>query len=749
MKQFAVRRIRLGAPVPAALLQRHSRGLLVCLGVLFVGFAALTWLHRFTLAYTTGNGTFLAGPDFVTARLTIPVFTWVHITLLLIAALSTWWLAFGKHALVVERDGFAVVSVSRVKPLFYAGGGYLLSMVVTGVVGALVNALYVHPNQSTVELPYIQRSIDATRWALGIDHVAVKPFNPATTLTASAVQADTPTLNNARVNDQGQTTTIYNQLQSFKNYFQFTPAEVDRYQQDEVYISAREMDVDKLPVQTWVNRTLVYTHGYGIAASPVNRFDADGLPLLWAKDTPQTTQAPIPAITRPEIYFGMMQNDVIAPSKQGEFDYPAGAADHTSHYQGGYGLPVNGNRWLLALEEKSLKFFTSDQITAQSQYLFDRDIYDRVKDIAPFLVYDSDAFPFIDSQGHIQWMLDAFTETSNIPYAQTYMNTNYVRNSVKVVVDAYTGKTTFYVVDPSDPMIQSLMRVYPKLFTTQIPDDVRAHFRYPMDLFQVQATALASYHMTDPAAFYNQEDLWDLAEQVYNQNETAPRPPVYQMLRMPDRTQLNFVLSALFTPHQKMNLNGWLIADNDPGSYGQLTLYQFPQSSLIFGPMQAENQIDSNPTVSSQLTLWNQQGSHVVRGDLLMIPLGNTVLYVEPIYIVASREGSLPQLQRVIVDYNKQVYMDDSLGAAIQDLLGSGSNGAEPLPNTPAGGAGGATPSAGTGATETVAQLSDQANQWFQKYESDTAKGDFEAAGADLKQLGQVLQQLQKASKTG
>lgn len=742
-----------------AVIRREARVVLALIGGALVCFTAISWFARYLAELQEGNGSFLFGPGFVSARLSIPVFSVVHTLLLAVAAVLVLWLAVRVDRVLQLRDGMVVLRWRGFRPVWWAFSGYVGSLVVTGIIGGLTEALYVHPNQNTVELPYIQRTIDMTRWAIGIDHVDQKPFTPAPALTRAAVDKDKPTLDNARINDQGQTTDIYNQLQSFKSYFHFDQVSVDRYDGQEVYVGARQMDVDKVPVQTWINRTLVYTHGYGLAASPVNQVDQDGLPAMLAKDTPQETQAPLPAITRPEIYFGRMNTDVIAPSREPEFDYPVGSSDHTSHYQGGYGLPVQGNRWMLAIANRSLRFYTSDQITPQSLYLFDRDIYQRVQDIAPFLRYDQDAYPFIDGQGHIEWMLDAYTSSNHIPYAQHFLGAAYIRNSVKVTIDAYTGKVTYYVVDPSDPMIQSLMRLYPTLFTTRVPADVAAHFRYPQDLFQAQAEALTRYHMTDAASFYNQEDLWAIATQIYQQNEKQVRPPVYQMVRMPGETAPHFVLSALFTPANKDNLNGWFVADNEPGRYGHLTVYQFPQSTLVFGPMQAENQIDADPGISSQLSLWNQQGSHVVRGDLLLLPVGDTILYVEPVYLVANRENSLPQLARVIVNYNKQVFMDNSLGAALQDLL-QAQNGNQPAPNAPSGGAGtgggigtggGGTDAGGPGesgagsggaAGSNTAQLAQQASQLLRQYEADTAKGDFEAAGKDLKQLEAVLARL-------
>jgi len=750
-QQFVASKDQLSKP-----LRRSARIVLIVVGGIFLLFSALAVLGRYSLVLTSGNGSFVYGPDFVTTHLTLPVFSWLHIAALLFVALSIFWLALKIDKLLPVQDGMVTLRLNGFRRPVGAGIAYIAVSILTAVVGGLTNSLYVHPNQNTVELPYIQHTINATRYALGVQNVHAVPFQPTQSITSADLTKDANAIANVRINDQGQTSAIYNQLQSFKNYFHFDNASVDRYNGQEVYVSARQINAANLPVQTWINRTLVYTHGYGLAASPVNQFDNDGLPMMWAKNTPMTTQAPLPKVTRPQIYFGTMNTNVIAPSKESEFDYPVQSQDATSHYTGGYGLPVAGNRLLLTWEQGTLKFFTSNQVTAKSQWLFDRNIYQRVQDIAPFLTYDHDAFPFIDTNGHIKWMLDAYTETPNIPYAQSYMGTAYIRNSVKVVMDAYTGKVTFYVVDKNDVLLQNLMKVYPTLFTTNVPADVALHFRYPKDLFLAQSQALTRYHMTNASEFYNQEDLWAISNQIYQQNQTQSRPPVYQVIRMPDRSNTSFVVSELFTPANKDNLNGWFVADNDPAHYGQLTLYQFPQSSLIFGPMQAENQIDSDPAISSQLTLWNQQGSHVVRGDLLLIPVGNTLMYVEPVYLVANRQNSLPQLERVIIDYNQQVFMNLTLGATLQDVLNGNTAGNSTISNqsgtsgasgTSAGGtgvAGSGTAPGLTGGLKSASQLAlvAQANALFKQYEADTAKGNFQAAGLDLSNLGQVLQQL-------
>jgi uncharacterized protein len=702
-------------------------------GLLFVLFAVGCFLSKYAQLYNDQSGNFLYGPGFTQIHWSLSFVNWVSVILYLAVAGTLIYGSFLKEDQIFLRD-FRTYRL----PVFTLVGKIAVSLVLA-IIGAVISAVHVHPNEQAVQAPYIKHTIDATRWGVNIEQVHAQTIDPTDALTAKAINQNQNLLNNVRINDIGQTKEIFNQLQSFKSYFKFNAADADRYNGQEVYVDLRQMDQSQLPVQTWINKTMVYTHGYGLAASPVNQFDSDGLPLIIAKDTPQKTQAPIPNIKQPEIYFGTMSNEVIAPTKEGEFDYPSGSADHTSHYKGGYNLPIQGNKLLLAFEKGSLKYLTSSQITDKSQLIFDRNIYKRVKDIAPFLTYDSDAYPVVTENGQIKWILDAYTETNRIPYAQSFDGVSYRRNSVKVVIDAYTGQTNFYVIDKKDPMIKSLMAIYPNLFTTNVPADIAAHFRYPSDFFALQAKALTSYHMTSANSFYNQEDLWSEAEEIYNQNQKQTRPPVYQMIQMPGETQPSFVLSELFTPNRKMNLNGWLVANNEPGHYGQLTLYKFPETSLFFGPMQAENQIDSDPNISSQLTLWNQQGSHVVRGNLLLVPIANTALYIEPIYLVADRQGSLPQLQRVIVDFNKKVYMGNNLADALKQMVNGISGGGSDQGQNQGGGAN--TPTTpGVGAT--LQNLANQANQLLDQYKKDTASGNLTKAGQDMQDLQNIISQM-------
>ena len=718
---------------------RAFRWLTRLLAGLFVLFAMDSFLTKYAQLYNDQSGNFLYGPGFTQTHWTLPL-SWLSVILFLVVAGTLIAVSFFKDEKIYLKS-FRTYRL----PVFALGGKIVVSILVA-IIGAIISGIHVHPNEQAVQAPYIKHTIDATRWGIDIEHVNAQPINPNDALTSKAITDNQTLLDNVRINDIGQTKEIYNQLQSFKSYFKFNAADADRYNGQEVYVDLRQMDQSQLPVQTWINKTMVYTHGYGLAASPVNKFDSDGLPLIIAKDTPQKTEAPIPEIKRPDIYFGTMKNEVIAPTREGEFDYPSGSADHTSHYKGGYNLPVQGNQLLLAFEKGNLKYLTSSQLTSQSQLIFDRNVYKRVKDIAPFLTYDSDAYPIVTKSGQIKWIMDAYTETNRIPYSQSFDGVSYRRNSVKVVIDAYTGQTTFYVIDQKDPMIKSLMTIYPDLFKTEVPVDIAAHFRYPSDFFALQAKALTSYHMTSASAFYNQEDLWSEAEEIYNQNKKQTRPPVYQMIQMPGDAKPSFVLSELFTPNSKMNLNGWLVANNEPGAYGKLTLYKFPEKSLFFGPMQAENQIDSDPNISSQLTLWNQQGSHVVRGNLLLVPIANTALYIEPIYLVADRQGSLPQLQRVIVDFNKKVYIGDTLADALKQMVngvaagdgdsnqGQGPGGGTNTPTTP-----------GVGAT--LQNLAVQANQLLDQYKKDTASGNLTKAGQDMQELQNIISQMLKLKK--
>lgn len=717
-------------------LEKRFRHILSFFSLIFLFGAISHLMGQYTSLFNKESGNFLYGPGYTAVHFTIPSI-WVTSALILLIGVSLFMFSLKKKT---------PEQWNLIKNYKWIGASLAASIavfIIISIVAAAINRFHVHPNEASVQKTYIKHTIQATRWAFGINDVKTKKINPKMNLTNQAIKQNQLILANVRINDIGQTKDIYNQLQSFKSYFQFISPDVDRYNGHEVYVDARQLDQSQLPVKTWINEKFVYTHGYGLAASPVNKFDNNGLPITVAKDTPQITNRPMPKIKQPNIYFGTMNGNVIAPSKQKEFDYPVGDADHSSHYKGGHGIPIKGNRLLLALKEGTLKYFTSQQITAKSELLFDRDIHTRARDIAPFLSYGKDIFPFVNDKGQIEWMMDAYTQTNHIPYAQRLNGVNYIRNPVKVVMNAYTGKMTYYVINQKDPMIQTLMNVYPRLFTTKVPNDIKKHFRYPKKLFQMQTKIITTYHMTNPVAFYNREDLWNQSQEIYQQNQKVVRPPIYQMLEMPGQTKPHFVLSQLFTPNQKMNLNGWLIAGNDPGEYGKLTLYQFPQKKLVFGPLQTENEIDSNPNISSQLTLWNQNGSKVIRGNLLLIPIANTTIYIEPVYLVSNRSGSLPQLQRVIVDFNKKVYMGDNLADALKKMIngmtGNAPGNSKPPANQKNNTGKSTTPSKGN---KTLQQLAKQANNLLDDYKKQTSSGNFTKAGQDLNQVQSILKQM-------
>ncbi|UOF92132.1 UPF0182 family protein [Fodinisporobacter ferrooxydans] len=689
------------------------------------------YLNRYDLLYDDSGVVYGAG------------YTQIHVQL-----------PYDVAAMVISIVGAALLyaGVLRGKLKWAATGPLALValMIVGGIVQLWVQKVNVGGNEVAYETPYLKRNIEATRAAFGIDakHVADQQMDPTGTITGKEIARNADTIKNIRINDVREVGEVLNQLQGLKPYYHFNDVDVDRYQGQEVYISARSLQPEKLPqrAQTWLNQTLVYTHGYGAVVSPVNQVTADGLPEFLAKDMPQAGTF---GIRRPEIYFDeSTAKPVIVDATLPEFNYPNGDTDITSRYSGKAGISLGGwNRLLFAWRQESLKLLTSPQISANSKILFHRNIYERLQEIAPFLQFDQDAYLVKRDNGHLVWIVDAYTTSSRYPYSEgTTFNgqtINYIRNSVKAVVDAYDGTVQLYRVDPNDPIAASYAKIFPNLFAKVIPDDIKAHFRYPEHLFSVQANTLLTYHVNDPQSFYNRDDVWSVANEVFN-GKPIPIQPLYQMMKLPQQNQSEFVLTLPITPQHKDNLVAWMVARNDGDNYGRLELYEFPRGKLIYGPLQVESRIDQEPSVSQQLTLWNQQGSHVIRGNLLPIFIDKGLLYVEPIYIQADRAGALPQVKRVIVVYQDKIVMEDSIAAAFEKLFGTGQSSGNAVSQrdlgqgkpSPAGQS--QTPGSGTDQK----QLADQAYQILQQYQQATAKGDFEAAGKALKQLQDVLKQL-------
>ncbi|MBN1955531.1 MAG: UPF0182 family protein [Anaerolineae bacterium] len=581
----------------------------------------------------------------------------------------------------------ANVFVRRWRLLLVVAGLWLLAAFLGSVYPAIVQRLVVDPNELARERPYIEYNIDFTRYAFGLSDVAEFDFPAVGQITAETIEENAPTMDNVRLWDWRPLLTTYAQLQEIRFYYTFSDVDVDRYLIDgnlrEVMLAAREMDVDQLAdqAQTWVNRHLVFTHGYGVCLSPVNEISEEGLPHLLVRDIPPESADPVLEITRPEIYFGeVTHNYVIVGTDEDEFNRPSGDTNVYTRYQGPDGVPLGGlwRRLVFAWRLDSSQILFSNAIDSNSRVLFHRRLSDRVWTLAPFFWYDPDPYLVI-ADGRLVWLYDAYSWSDRFPYSEPFRGLNYIRNSVKVAIDAYTGETTFYVVDPDDPIVQTYQAIFPDLFTPVEEMDplLREHWRYPEQLFAIQAEAYASYHMDDVHVFYNKEDLWEAPTEVFEAREQEMHA-YYVVMQLPDEEGVEFLMIRPYVPNGRLNMIAWLYADSDGQDYGQLGVFEFPKGELIYGPMQIEARFDQDPYISQQLTLWNQRGSGAIRGNLMVIPIDDTILYVEPLYLQAE-SGQLPELKRVLVAYGNRVVMAESLDSALAQILSGAPVAEEPV----------------------------------------------------------------------
>ena len=565
-------------------------------------------------------------------------------------------------------------------PWILAVGGFLWLVVAVGVGGfypAFVQQFQVQPNELFKEQPYIEHNIEFTRQAYGLDHIQELEFGSVTDLTPQALAEAEPTTTNIRLWDYRPVRDTYSQIQEFRLYYEFVDVDVDRYHLDGTYrqvtLSAREMNTEQLQSRTWLNEHLQFTHGYGLVVSPVNEVTSDGLPELWVRDLPPRT-VPGLEITRPEIYHGEKTDSyVFVNSTIEEFDYPSGDQNITTTYEGHGGVLMDSplKRAAFAYRFGDVSVVLSNYLTSETRVMLYRNVHERVRQVAPFLLYDSDPYLVI-ADGRLIWLQDAYTATSMYPYSQPYDDRfNYIRNSVKVTIDAYDGDVVFYVVDNQDPLIRAYAAIFPALFKPwdQMPPALRSHVRYPEGLFLIQAEMNNTYHMQNPTVFYNKEDLWATAHDVSGGTEQAMEP-YYVTMRLPDQEMQEFLLIQPFTPANKQNMVAWMAARCDGENYGKLLLYKFNKQELVYGPLQIEARIDQEPTISSQLSLWNQRGSQVIRGNLLVIPIDRSLLYVEPLYLQAET-GQLPELKRVIVASGDRIIMANTLDEALASFGGT------------------------------------------------------------------------------
>jgi len=540
---------------------------------------------------------------------------------------------------------------------------------------AIVQNYIVEPNEFQREEPYLEHNLNYTRAAYDLEEITVTehPGNQDT-LNEAIIEQNELTLDNVRLNDARPLLDIYNQLQTFRTYYQFNDIDVDRYMIDgdyqQVFIGARELSTEDLPeqAQTWVNRTLRYTHGYGVAMSQVNDVTDQGQPEYIMKNLPPEGAMDI---ERPQVYFGEMDYpNVIVNSEVDEFDYPAGDENMTARYEADKGIQLSGlTRLLFSIKEGSFRMLVSDQITSESQLLDTRNIVDRVKRIAPFFDYDEDPYIFIRDDGSLAWMIDTYLVGEGYPYAENYAgNRNYIKNSVKTVVDAYTGEVDFYIAEPEDPLLLTYQNIFPEMFTEEIPEDVQEHFRYPERLFEIQADKYGTYHMTNLEIFYNREDRWEFPTEHYF-NEDIEMEPYYVTMKLPEYEEEEFVLMIPYTPRNRQNMIGWMGVRNDGENYGEKFVYRFPKQENVYGPQQIENRINQDSVISQELNLWSQGGSQVIRGNLLSIPIEDTMLYVEPVYIESSNETSLPEVKQVIVAYQDYIVMEATFDEAMERIV--------------------------------------------------------------------------------
>ena len=545
----------------------------------------------------------------------------------------------------------------------------------------VIEKLYVKPDELRVEKPYLERNIALTRMAYHLDSVDVRQFNGKGTLTRASLEQDAPTVNNIRLWDPRPLLATYRQLQEIRLYYDFQDVDIDRYwingKYTEVMLSPRELNISLLPdnAQTWVNRHLKFTHGSGLTMSPVNAKDSEGLPVFYIKNIPAESDVGF-KVPQPAIYFGQEPDSyAIVKAATPEFDYPLGADNVYSYYKGTGGVPVSGllRRLLFSYFYRDINLLVTRNIVDGSRIMIRRNIADRVARLAPFLGQDRDPY-LVLHDGHLVWILDCYTTSDHFPYSQRNSEgINYIRNSVKVVVDAYNGSTDFYVADPADPIIRTWQRIFPAMFKpiSAMSDDLRQHIRYPEDYFLIQADIYRTYHMTDPAVFYNREDQWGFPRENYA-DETVPMQPYYVIMRLPGETHDEYILMLPMVPESRGtvrdNMISWLAARCDGTDYGHLFEFAFSKDRLFYGPYQIQARINQNPDISQQYSLWNQMGSKVILGNLLVFPIENALLYVEPLYIRAEN-GQLPELQRVIAAYSDRIVMGNDLGSALNALF--------------------------------------------------------------------------------
>ncbi len=727
---------------------RRHLGLLVAL--LFVLLALGAWLDRPRILLTPTGIIRGAGYTDVHARLP---FALAEMGAGLIGAgLAVVYALTGRQAAVV-----AAVALYGVVAL----GGQLYA--------AALQRFVVTPNEQVREAPYIQYNIEATRRAFALDRIVQRPLTGDAELTRADIDRNRATLDNVRLWDHQPLLETFGQIQEIRTYYDFTAVDNDRYEIDgqlrQVMLSARELNPAALPNRTWVNERLTFTHGHGLTLGPVNQVTGEGLPVLFIRDLPPVSTVNLP-VTEPSLYFGELSNEyAIVKTNAREFHYPKGDDNVFSTYEGTGGIVLDSlwKKLAFAVRFRDYQLLLSDDITPESRMLFDRQIARRAQKIAPFLTFDDDPY-LVVHDGRLFWILDAYTVTDRYPYAsEAAARVSYIRNAAKVVIDAFHGTTTFYLAEPDDPIIQAYARAFPGLFTplAEMPAGLRRHVRYPEDIFGLQAAVYSTYHMTGPAVFYNKEDQWEVPT-IDSGGQAVRMSPYYTIMKLPGEQRAEFIQMLPFTPRRRDNLASWLVARSDGDQYGQLMAFEFPKQKLVFGPRQVVARINQDQVIAPQITLWNQQGSEVIQGTLMVIPIEESLLYVRPMYLRAQA-GRIPELTRVIVAYQNAIVMERTLDAGLARLFSPeavaarranaqdqqadpGDQAPPPAATSGAGAPAGApTPAPGTPAPAAGPQpgpLAIEAQATYQRALAAQRAGDWATYGTEIARLGQILERL-------
>ena len=691
--------------------------------LLVLGFGA--WLQIPQLLTTSSGAVFGASYTDVNAR--IPALRVLTLASFVGATLALW-----------------QMRASRYWPSVLAAALYIVVSVAGVAYAAIIQRFVVGPNEQVRETPFITHNIQATRAAFALDRVEERPLSGEAHLTRADIDRNATTLDNVPLWNERPLLDTFGQLQEIRTYYDFVAVDNDRYtingQYRQTMLSARELNSQSLPSRSWINERLTFTHGYGLTLGPVNEVTREGLPVLFIRDLPLVSTVDL-KVTQPAIYYGELSNDhVFVKTKTQEFDYPRGDDNVFASYAGNGGVPLSNvlRRLMFAIRFKSTDTFFSPNLTRESRVMIYRRIAERVRRIAPFFDYDD---PYMAvSQGRLVWVLDAYLTSNRYPYSTSANGVNYIRNAVKLTIDAYHGTTTFHLLDPKDPIAQTYAKIFPGLLEPleKMPEDLRTRLRYPHEIFALQAAMFATFHMQNPGVFYNREDQWEIpAFEVGGQSERME--PYYTIMKLPHESAPEFIQMLPFTPRQKDNLAAWMVARSDGENYGRLMVFQFPKQTVIFGPRQIAARISQDQVIAPQITLWNQQGSEVIQGTLLVIPIEESLVYIRPLYLRAAN-GQIPELKRVIVAYQNQIVMEETLDAAI-DRLFPGSR-ARPQPPSATAPQGAAPTEPATGAAPDVAALAAQARAHYERAMQAQREGNWALYGEEIKQLGAVLQKL-------